>query len=165
MTPLYYCFPNSELAKLYLRYSADPKLLSFLHCFFTYRPNLKYLGDIVLTEFKLDVEEEDVEGKSALIFTYEEFKVDQMIFLLNFGANIDRPSCGGGRTMLLDACMRGHSKSVEFLLNHGASSEVICTRGKTIHEYIKLPYMSKSKVEEDEIMRVLYKHTLREPAK
>ena len=86
-----------------------------------------------------------------------------MVFLINFGADINKPACGGGRTMLLDACMRGHPKSVEFLLKHGASKDILCSRGKSLHEYIKLPYYSKSKVEEDEIMKVLYKHTLRAP--
>ena len=73
LTPLYYCFPNLDLAKIFVRYGADPKHLSFLHCFFTYRPNFKYL-EFLIKECKLDLEEEDVEGKTALILVYEEFR-------------------------------------------------------------------------------------------
>lgn len=38
---------------------ADPAQLSFLHCFFTLRPNFDYLA-FVIKEMKLDVEESDV---------------------------------------------------------------------------------------------------------
>ena len=37
LTPLYYCFPHLDLAKLFHRFGADPQKLSFLHCFFSYQ--------------------------------------------------------------------------------------------------------------------------------
>lgn len=36
-TPLYFSYPNVELADLLISKGADPHQLSFLHCYFTYR--------------------------------------------------------------------------------------------------------------------------------
>ena len=44
LTPLYFCYPNIELAKSMRANGADPDLLSFLHCFFTYRNSAKFLS-------------------------------------------------------------------------------------------------------------------------
>ena len=59
LTPLYFCFPNKELAKKFVAQGADPAQLSFLHCFFTMRPNYDYLG-FAIKEMGLDVEESDI---------------------------------------------------------------------------------------------------------
>jgi hypothetical protein len=70
-TPLFYCSPSQELAKLYCLYGADADELSFLHCFFSIRPNFTYLS-FLIKELNLDIDEYDVNGITALGHVYEE---------------------------------------------------------------------------------------------
>lgn len=116
LTPLYYCFPDKELARLFCLYGADPSELSFLHCFFSIRPDYDYIGFLV-RELKLDIEEYDVSGLTALAHVYEEQNYEQIAFLIRLGANIDRPMLENGRTILMDAAMRGNSSMFGFLLS------------------------------------------------
>ena len=51
----------------------------------------------------MDVDEVDVEGKSALAHAYMEYKKEEMVFLLENGADIDLPCMGSEKTMLLDS--------------------------------------------------------------
>jgi hypothetical protein len=55
----------------------------------------------------MDIDEVDVEGKSALAHVYEEYRKDLMLFLLEHGADIDLTCLPDKRTMLLDSCLRG----------------------------------------------------------
>lgn len=45
-------------------------MLSFLHCFFTLRPNFDYLA-FLIKEVKLDVEESDIDNLTALGLVYK----------------------------------------------------------------------------------------------
>ncbi|CDW86950.1 ankyrin repeat protein [Stylonychia lemnae] len=188
LTPLYYCYPSIELARLFNRYGADASKLSFLHCFFTYnKPQLweraidisksdtqkkgialqsssyqDYLA-FLIKELKLDIDEQDVESKTAILHTYEEFRKDQMLFLIQLEADLEVPSLGLGKTMLLDAFHKGYVDLVQFLLKHGASTEAKDSRGKTISDYIKTDYQGKTQAIKNELSQLLYKHTLSKP--
>ena len=50
---------------------ADPGQLSFLHCYFTLRPNFEYLA-FVINEMGLDVEESDIQDMTALGLVYKQ---------------------------------------------------------------------------------------------
>ena len=50
---------------------ADPAYLSFLHCYFTLRPNFDYLGFLV-KEVRMDIEESDVNDCTALGLAYKD---------------------------------------------------------------------------------------------
>lgn len=60
---------------------ADPAMLSFLHCFFTLRPNFDYLS-FVVKEMGLDVEESDVNDQTALGLVYKDGDEKQITFLV-----------------------------------------------------------------------------------
>ena len=62
-------------------YGADSSELSFLHCFFSIRPDYDYIGFLV-RELKLDIEEYDVSGLTALAHVYEEQNYEQIAFLI-----------------------------------------------------------------------------------
>eukprot|EP00347_Sterkiella_histriomuscorum_P003332 403364693 len=189
LTPLYYCFPSLELARLYNRYGAESQRLSFLHCFFTYSkpqpwqqqsdseqdskkkqntPNqgntLEYLTFLV-KEFKLDVDELDIDGKSALVHAYEDYRKDTMSFLIGLSADMEIGCLGQGKTMLLDAFHKGFIDLVQFLLQKGANVETKDSRGKTIQDYIKTDYEGKTPQIKQELNQLLYKHTLSKPFK
>ena len=71
LTPLYFCQPNKVLAKKFMEQGSDPAQLSFLHCFFTLRPNFDYLG-FIIDEMRLDVEESDFKDMTAIGIVYEQ---------------------------------------------------------------------------------------------
>ena len=48
LSPLYYCYPNQELARLYIEYGADASILSLTKVYATYLENLAYL-DFAIT--------------------------------------------------------------------------------------------------------------------
>lgn len=89
--------------------------MSFLHCFFTIRPNFDYLR-FLIADFKMDIEECDVNGITALGHVYKENNYQQMQFLVAMGANIDKAMFENGKTMLMDAAMKGDSKLFAFIL-------------------------------------------------
>ena len=148
MTPLYYCFPSIQLAREFLVFGADPAELSFLHCFFTLRPNFEYLKFCIQSVesggLGLDVEESDVNDLTALGLLYKESNYSQMKFLVENGANIDRPMFGSGRTMLMEAAMVGNKEMLEFLLRQGASKDLRCGIGKNLGDYVKTEHAGKS---------------------
>ena len=72
--------------------------------------------NFIINELKLDIDEVDVDGKNALAHVYEEYKKDEMLFLIEKGADIDLPCMGGGKTILLDSCYKGYKDLFEFLL-------------------------------------------------
>lgn len=95
---------------------------------------------MLINEFKMDIDEVDIDGMSALAHVYEEYRKDIMIFLINNGADINLPCLPSNKTMLLDACHRGYKDLVEFFLKRGASTEVKCSKGKNLGDYIKTDY-------------------------
>lgn len=70
-TPLFYCFPNKELAQLYIKFGAEGRNLSAIQCYKHYKSNLNYLH-FAITEFGLDFKEKDVDGNNVMLFAYEE---------------------------------------------------------------------------------------------
>ena len=81
LTPLYFCSPNKVLASKFVEQGADPSNLSFLHCFFTLRSNLDYLG-FLIKEMRLDVEESDFKDMTAIGIVYEQGEKKQIQFLV-----------------------------------------------------------------------------------
>lgn len=77
LTPLYFCCPNKVLATKFLEQGADPAQLSFLHCFLTLRPNFDYLS-FLIKEMRLDIEESDVRGMTAVGLVYEQGEQKQV---------------------------------------------------------------------------------------
>ena len=71
LTPLYYCQPSKELARKYIAAGAEAGSLSFLHCYFTLRPNFDYLS-FLIKEVRLDIEESDVNDLTALGLVYRD---------------------------------------------------------------------------------------------
>ena len=67
-----------------------------------------------------------------------------MKFLVENGANIDRPMFESGRTMIMDAAMIGNKEMFDFLLKQGASKDLRCGIGKSLGDYIKTDYAGKS---------------------
>ena len=75
-----------------------------------------------------------------------------------------------GRTILLDAAMRGHIDLFEFLLMKGANPMARDHIGKTAIEYIKNDYASvtsapKTALIKDRMSQILYKYHLSKPFK
>ena len=56
------------------------------------------------------------------------------------GASLDQATMPNGRTVLLDAAMRGHIDLFEFLLMKGANPQARDQIGKSAVEYIKSEY-------------------------
>ena len=83
-----------------------------------------------------------------------------MQFLIENGAQIDRPMFENGRTMLMDAALRGNQRMLEFLLKHGASKDERCSTGKTLTDYIKTDSVGKSQHAKSEMNRLVYKDLL-----
>jgi hypothetical protein len=50
-----------------------------------------------------------VAGLTALGHVYKEQNYEQIVVLVRLGAKIDRPMLENGRTLLMDAAMRGNS--------------------------------------------------------
>ena len=129
-----FCYPNLELAKLFVRYGAEPSRLSFIHQFFTHanfgdnvldidksgldRPYFEYL----VKDLQINVNEIDAHGKDAVAYCYEAYRKDYISFLVSgLGASLDQQTMSNGRTILLDSAMRGHIDLFEFLLLKGAN--------------------------------------------
>ena len=117
--------------------------MSFIYCYFNYRPDFDYISFLV-KELKMNIDELDSEGRSALTICYEEYRKDQMYSLISLGANIDLPCLPGGKTMLLDSFHKGYIDLVEFLFKHGASVECKDKMGKNVHDYIKTEFNGKN---------------------
>ena len=81
-----------ELARLFVRYGADPSQISFLHTFFTQAEkdmSTEYLRFLV-KELNVDVNEEDSEGKDAIAHCYLSMRVDLLSLLAKeLGANLE----------------------------------------------------------------------------
>jgi ankyrin repeat protein len=69
-----------------------------------------------------------------------------MLFLIDNGADINYSTAKlfGGKSLLLDACMKGHVDLVDFLLKKGAEVNVKCVKGRTLGEYIRCDYLGKT---------------------
>lgn len=106
-----------------------------------------------------------MDGKSALIHAYEDYRKDTMLLLINLGADTELPSLGSGKTMLLDAFHRGFVDLVHFLLKNGSSTDAKDYRGKTVNDYIKTDFTGKTQQIKNELSQILYKHTLSKPFK
>lgn len=74
-----------------------------------------------------------------------------MLFLIGLGADLELPNLGSGKTMLLDACHKGYTDLVAFLLKHGADPEAKDARGRTVNEYVKMEYQGKTQGVKNEI--------------
>ena len=46
-----------------------------------------------------------------------------MQFLIDNGAQIDRPMFENGRTLIMDAALKGNKQMLEYLLKNGASKD------------------------------------------
>lgn len=57
----------------------------------------------MVKEMQMDIDEVDVNGKSALVHCYEDNRKDMMVFLIGLGADTEINCLGNGKTMLLDA--------------------------------------------------------------
>lgn len=103
LTPLAFCYPNLELVKLFVRYGAEPRHLSFIHQFFAHaqfgdnvkeiemqgidRPYFSYL----VKELQVNVNETDAHGKDAVTYCYEAYRKDYISFLVTgLGASLDQ---------------------------------------------------------------------------
>ena len=138
---------------------ADPTHLSFLHCYFTLRPNFDYLS-FLIKEVRLDIEESDINNLTALGLVYKDGDRRQIQFLVQNGAKIDRPMFPMGKTVLMDASERGDTSMFEFLLKMGASKDLRCTMGRSIQDYIKLDYKGKTLLAKQEMNRLVYRDFL-----
>lgn len=116
-----------------------------------------------MRELKLDIEEYDVGGLTALAHVYQEQNYEQIALLVQLGANLDRPMLENGRTLLMDAAMRGNSSMFGFLLGLGASRDKKCHTGRTVAEYAKLNFEGKSAFTKSELSQLLYKDQLVRP--
>ena len=67
-----------------------------------------------------------------------------MKFLVENGANIDRPMFESGKTMIMDAALTGNKEMLKFLLRMGASKDMRCGVGKSLGDYIKTDHAGKS---------------------
>ena len=65
LAPLHFCYPNQELAELFLEHGADGSLMNIALSYTTYKENLEYL-DFVLANFFMKMIEKDEKGKTAL---------------------------------------------------------------------------------------------------
>lgn len=125
-------------------FGSDPELLSFLHCFFTYRnspqatepiDNLPSALEVnsatalsdylhfLVKDLEMDLDEQDVNGKTALCHMYAIVSANttadsakkaafrDMKTLIELGAQLDLPVLEHGRTLLLDAALHGNVDS------------------------------------------------------
>lgn len=67
-----------------------------------------------------------------------------MQFLIQMGADIDKQMFENGKTMLMDAAMRGNSQMFAFILKQGADRDKRCHTGRTTSEYIKMNFEGKT---------------------
>jgi len=111
----------------------------------------------------MDIDEVDIDGKSALVHCYEDYRKDMMLLLLGLGADLEIGCLGNGKTMLLDAFHKGYIDLVQFLLKHGASIDARDSRGKTVNDYAKTDYNGKTQAVKNELGQILYKYTLSKP--
>lgn len=65
-----------------------------------------------------------------------------------------------GRTLLMDAALRGNKRMFSFLLKHGANRDLRCFTGRQVSDYIKMEFVGKSKHDKNEMQAMLYKDLL-----
>ena len=109
---------------------------------------------------RLDVEESDFKGMTALGLVYEQGEQKQIQFLVQNGAQIDRPMYAMGKTILMDAAEKGNTAMFEFLLKMGASKDKRCTMGRSVHDYIKMDYQGKTLAAMQDMNRLVYRDFL-----
>lgn len=55
----------------------------------------------------MDIDEIDVDGKSALAHVYDDQNIEEMKFLINHECDLDIPCMDDDRTILLDSAYKG----------------------------------------------------------
>lgn len=127
--PLAFCGPSIDLARLYVRYGADSRHLSFIQLFMDYahrQPDLNPLQDseeqmylkFLVKELSLNPNDRDAEGKDAVFHSCQGLRLNLLKFLAeDLGASIEIPNFPTGRTALLDAALKGHVDLFTYLLS------------------------------------------------
>ena len=93
-----------------------------------------------------DVNETDINEKTAIYHMYQEENYEQIQYLAqNLKAQIDRPMLENGKTLLMDAAMRGNQKMFNFLLRLGANRDLRCNTGRQVIDYIKMEFAGKNR--------------------
>lgn len=145
-----------------VKYGAQTENLSFLHCYFTYQPDWPYISFCV-KELNLPVDEQDIEGKTALAHCYEELKLEEMSFLLGLGSDINLGCLPDERTLAHDACLKGNYELVSFLFSKGARCDLKCRKGFNCQEYLKMGFSGKREEDVERIRKLFYRAVLEEP--
>lgn len=163
-TPLFLSYPSVELCDLFVTYGANPKKISFLHCYFSYRRSMqqesqqiffKFIHNLVM-KHQMNVNEQDVHGRNCIALVYADLRDKpssvystkpinyyELHFLTSIGANLnlkcmDTPSIG--RTILLDAAYKGRVDLFSYLLITGADPTVLDHREYGLEDYIKMDF-------------------------
>lgn len=81
-TPLFLSFPSIELCDLFVQFGANPKKISFLHCYFSYRQSMqndnqqiffKFVHNLVV-KHKMNVNETDIHGRNCIALVYADLR-------------------------------------------------------------------------------------------
>lgn len=163
-TPLFLSYPSVELADLFVTYGANPKKISFLHCYFSYRRSMqsesqqiffKFVHNLVM-KHKMNVNETDIHGRNCIALVYSDLRDKpssvysakpinyyELHFLTSIGANLNlkcMDTINIGRTILLDSAYKGRVDLFSYLLITGADLELKCAKEYTLEDYIRMDY-------------------------
>lgn len=149
LTPLFYCFPNQQLAKKYIEFGATIENLNLIECFHQYKVDLPYLEFIlsfqildinnvsIMLFFVIIFSQKDREGNDILKYAYLENRTDLMQFILKQGGDINTQYYHEGMTLLHDACLHENEKMVSFLLEKGADINILSLTKTSTLQYAK----------------------------
>lgn len=115
--PVLYAFPDLKLVRKMVDFGTNMKRLNLLKCMKAYRGDKPVVQ--TLLEFGLDPNVE-WEGQTPLWWAHEEGKTDLISLLCKAGSQLELQN-KAGRTLLLEACLKGTTAEVRILLRHGAA--------------------------------------------
>jgi ankyrin repeat protein len=115
--PVLYAFPDLKLVRKMVDFGTNMKRLNLLKCMKAYRGDKPVVQ--TLLEFGLDPNVE-WEGQTPLWWAHEEGKTDLISLLCKAGSQLELQN-KVGRTLLLEACLKGTIAEVRILLRHGAA--------------------------------------------
>jgi len=137
--PVLYAFPDLKLVRKMVEFGTDIKRLNLLKCMKAYRGDKPVVQ--TLLDFGLDANTE-WEGQTPLWWAHEEGKTELIILLCKAGAQLETRN-KLGRTVLLEACLKGATAEVRLLLRCGADLGAVA-EGKTAESLILTDFPGKS---------------------
>lgn len=148
--PVLYAFPDLKLVRKMVEFGTDVKRLNLLKCMKAYRGDKPVVQTLV--DFGLDPNTE-WEGQTPLWWAHEEGRTDLISLLCKAGAQLESLN-KLGRTVLLEACLKGATAEARLLLRYGADLAAV-VEGRSAEDLAASDFPGKSEDTKTQLLELL----------